>query len=106
MSENMVLRVTPEILERKAEEFQGVVKEIQSHFERIQSVSAKTKGYWQGDAGDRDRESFASYQDDISFIVRRLEEHPTDLLSMAGIYRSAEKDVVSTNVKLKVNEIV
>lgn len=106
MSSNMILRVTPELLERKAEEFEAVVKEIQGHFDRIESVSAKTKGYWVGDAGDRDRESFVSYQDDISFIVRRLGEHPTDLLSMAGIYRSAEKDVVNTNVKLKINEIV
>lgn len=106
MSEKMRLRVTPETLERKAEEFRTVVREIQSHFDRIQSTSLKTKGYWQGDAGNRDRESFASYQDDISFIMRRLEEHPTDLLSMAGIYRSAEADVVSTNMKLKTNEIV
>lgn len=106
MSGNMILRVAPELLEGKAEEFETVIKEIQGHFDRIQSVSVKTKGYWVGDAGNRDRENFASYQEDISFIVRRLKEHPTDLLSMAGIYRSAEKDVVSTNVKLKINEIV
>lgn len=106
MSGNMILRVTPEVLERKAEEFETVVKEIRSHFDRVQSISVKTKGYWLGDAGDRDRESYGSYQEDIRFIMGRLEEHPADLLSMAGIYRSAEKDVVSTNVKLKINEIV
>lgn len=103
---NMSLRVTPEALEAKADEFSGVVKEIRSHFEQVLSISSKTRGYWQGEAGTRDRESFASYQDDISFILRRLEEHPEDLLSMAGIYRTAEQAAVSKNATLKTNEIV
>lgn len=106
MNGNLILRVTPETLENKAEEFSDVVKEIRTHFDRIESVSAKTKGYWQGEAGSTDRESFASYKDSISFLLRRLEEHPEDLLAMAGIYRSAEKDIASNNAQLKTNEIV
>lgn len=106
MSENMVLRVTPEILEGKAEEFSDVVREIRTHFEQIKSVSEKTKGYWQGEAGNLDREGYKSYNDDISFILRRLGEHPDDLLAMAGIYRSAEKNIASNNARLKTNEIV
>lgn len=103
---NITLRVTPEALEAKADQFSDVVKDIQIRFERIQSISSKTRGYWQGDAGTRDRESYASHQEDISFILRRLKEHPTDLLSMAGIYRTAEQAAVSKNATLKINEIV
>ena len=88
---DMVLRVTPETLERKASEFTDIVRDIQQRFDKIATISSKTKGYWQGEAGDQDRTGYASYQDDIAFILRRLQEHPTDLLSMAGIYREAER---------------
>ncbi|MDE6590939.1 MAG: WXG100 family type VII secretion target [Oscillospiraceae bacterium] len=103
---NMILRVTPEVLESTADQFSEVVKDIKNRFNRIQAISSKTKGYWQGDAGTRDRESYASYKEDISFLMKRLEEHPTDLLSMAGIYRAAEQEAVSQNAALKTNEIV
>ena len=103
---DIVLRVTPEVLQQKSSEFTDIIKEIKVHFDRVESISAKTKGYWQGDAGTRDRESYASYKDDIQFIIRRLQEHPTDLLTMAGIYREAEKSATATNAQLKTNQIV
>lgn len=103
---SLVLRVTPKILEDKAEEFRALVQDIQRRFNRIENISKKTKGYWEGEAGDCDRTGYASYQDDINFIVRRLLEHPDDLLTMAGIYREAEQDVAELNSQLKTDEIV
>lgn len=103
---DLVLRVTPEVLERKADEFSRIVSEIKGHFDQIEAISTRTKGYWQGEAGDKDRAGYASYKDDIAYIIRRLQEHPTDLLSMAGIYREAEKDVSSKNAELKTDQIV
>ena len=100
------LRVTPETLEQKAGEFTGLIQEIKGRFDRIQSVASKTKSYWRGEAGDQDREGYASFQEDIDFVLRRLEEHPDDLLQMAGIYRKAERDVAGTNATLKIDLIV
>lgn len=103
---DIVLRTTPEDMQKQSEWFGRIAKEVKTHFDRIEAISAKTKGYWQGDAGDRDRESYASYKDDINFILRRLEEHPRDLLRIAGIYIEAEKSAASTNAQLKTDEIV
>lgn len=103
---DIVLRVTPETLERKADEFSSIIAEIKAHFDKIERIADKTKGYWQGEAGDQDRSGYASYKDDINFILRRLQEHPTDLLSMAGIYREAERDVTNINAALKTDQIV
>lgn len=103
---NLVLRVTPETLEKKAAEFTGIINEIKGHFDQIEAVSARTKGYWLGAAGDKDRAGYASYKDDINYIIHRLQEHPTDLLSMAGIYREAERDVAGKNAALKTDQIV
>lgn len=103
---NLVLRVTPERLKEKAEEFRSVVRDLEKRFARLQSISAKTKGYWHGEAGDCDRSGYASYEADIKFIIQRLYEHPADLLSMAGIYQEAERDVSNINSKLKTDQIV
>lgn len=103
---DIVLRTTPEDLRKQSEWFDKIAKEVKKRFEHIETISAKTKGYWQGDAGDRDRESYASYKEDINFIVRRLEEHPRDMLTIAGIYTEAEKAAASTNAQLKTDEIV
>ena len=42
---DMVLRVTPETLERKASEFTDIVRDIQQRFDKIATISSKTKGY-------------------------------------------------------------
>lgn len=103
---DIVLRVTPEVLRQKAGEFTDIIKDIQQRFTRAEEIAAKTKGYWQGEAGTRDRESYASYQEDIQYIIRRLEEHPADLLTMAGIYSEAEQAIAETNAQLQTNLIV
>lgn len=93
-------RVTPEILQRKAGEFSAVVKELKSHFDEIEDISSRTRGYWRGEAGDKDREGYASYKDDIAWILRRLNEHPDDLLKMAGLYQKAETSATETSQRL------
>ena len=103
---DMVLRVTPGVLCQKSGEFTGVVKEIQKRFARVEDIAARTKGYWQGEAGTQSRESLDSFQEDIQFVIRRLEEHPADLLTMAGIYAEAEQSVAETNAQLKTGLII
>lgn len=102
----IVLRVTPEVLEQKAEEFSTILDGIRSSFDQILNISSRTKGYWQGEAGDQDRKGYASYEEEVQAVLKRLEEHPADLLSMAGIYRTAEKEAVSTNAALQTDQIV
>lgn len=103
---DFVLRVTPEVLQQKAGEFTNIVNTIQRHFNQVEDIASRTKGYWQGEAGTQDRESYASYKEDIQFIIRRLEEHPTDMLTMAGIYSDVEQRVMETNAVLQTNLIV
>lgn len=103
---DFAFRVKPEELERKSQEFTTIINSIRKRFAKIEEVSGKTRGYWRGEAGDKDREGYASYQDDIDFILKRLNEHPVDLLKMAGIYKQAEENVLTMTEKLKVDQIV
>ena len=57
-------------------------------------------------AGDKCRVGYASYKDDINFLINRMEEHPRDLLKMAGIYEKADDAVESMAKRLKIDQIV
>ena len=103
---DFVLRVTPEVLQQEAGNFTNIVNTIKAHFEQVENISSKTKGYWQGEAGTRARESYASYQEDIQFIIKRLTEHPADMLAMAGIYSDTEQTVEEKNATLQTDLIV
>ena len=101
-----VLRVTPEVLQQKAGEFTNIVNTINRCLNHVEDIASRTKGYWQGEAGTQDRESYASYKEDIQFIIRRLKEHPTDMLTMAGIYSETEQKITETHAVLQTNLIV
>ena len=103
---NIVLRVTPAQLRQKSDEYREIIRSVRTHFETIQELSTKTRGYWIGEAGDRDREGFSSFQDEITYVLGRLEEHPVDLLSMANIYDSTESAVQQKNMELETDLIV
>lgn len=103
---DFAFRVTPEELKRKSDEFSALIRSMRSRFDRIEEVSDKTRGYWRGEAGDKSRIGYASYKDDINFIINRMKEHPRDLLTMAGIYEKAEDDVEGKAKRLKVDKIV
>ncbi len=106
MSASFTLKVTPEILEKQADDFWRIIKDIDTHFQQIAAIADKTRGYWRGEAGDTNREGYSSYKDAIEYILDRLDEHPSDLLRMAGIYREAERGNASENAQLKTDLIV
>ena len=103
---DITLRVKPEALRTKSAEFTRIIDDIEKRFQRIMDISGKTRGYWIGEAGDKDRQGYSSYQTDISFIMKRLREHPVDLLQQAGIYDEAERKAATRNAALKTDTIV
>ena len=103
---DITLRVQPEALRTKSTEFTRIIDDIEKRFQRIMDISGKTRGYWIGEAGDKDRQGYSSYQTDISYIMKRLREHPVDLLQQAGIYEEAERKAATRNAALKTDTIV
>lgn len=103
---DFTFRVTPAVLEQKAEEFSTLVSEIEIHFNRLEETASRTRGYWQGEAGNQSREGYASYWDDIQHIVKRLSDHPVNLLKMAGIYKRVEHQAQERAARLETENIV
>ena len=87
---SIYLRVTPEQLKTKASAISGEVSAIRKQWTQLQRTVQNSKSYWQGDASDAHQKYLKEVSGDVELMIKRLEEHPTDLLKMAGVYTEAE----------------
>lgn len=85
------IRVTPEALQAKAGEVSDSVDRIRKQWSKISETVKNSKTYWEGDASTEHQKKHKDAAEKVDHIIKRLGEHPTDLLSMAGIYTEAEK---------------
>ncbi len=92
--EGITLKVTPSELKSKAEEIQNQISNFESAWNQIVQIINNSKGYWIGDSGNAHQKQFAQYKNDVERIIKRLNEHPIDLLKMAGVYEASEKRAV------------
>ncbi|MGN0290472.1 MAG: WXG100 family type VII secretion target [Lachnospiraceae bacterium] len=88
---NVTLKVSTDVMKAKADEIKTQAKNIETNWERMKEVVNNSKTYWEGDASDYHRRYLKDNEDDVKKIIKRLNEHPKDLLSMAGIYSETEK---------------
>ncbi|MBD5459954.1 MAG: WXG100 family type VII secretion target [Lachnospiraceae bacterium] len=83
--------VTPEQLESTANEFSGIMAQVQrlanSMTDQVNGLGAK----WQGEASTAYINKFNQLNDDIAKLTAMINEHVTDLNEMAGRYRSTEQ---------------
>ena len=88
--ENVTIRVRPEILIAKAGELKREVSGMEGDFNQIREL---VRNYWLGDAGEAHRHAFELDYEEIEKILRRLNEHPRDLESIALTYMGVEQEV-------------
>ncbi len=85
----------------KANTVSSVISDVERTFQELQRVVNKTASYWIGIAGDHHRKMFQAEQDDITFILNRLKEHPEDLKLMAGNFELTERNLTELNRQLR-----
>ena len=93
---NIEVKVSPEVLVTQAEEVRRLAIDMRSRFEVLEDIMERTKGYWIGDAGELHRKLYKEQKDDVAQMLRRLLEHPDDLLMISENYRAAESKNVHT----------
>ena len=102
----MTLKVTPEVLKTKAEEVENDIRALETHFNSIQEIVARSSGYWVGTAGDKARKEFDSQKEDTTTVIKRFQNHPRNLLVMAGVYEQSEQSLTIQNQRLSTDVIV
>ncbi|MDO5410936.1 MAG: WXG100 family type VII secretion target [Lachnospiraceae bacterium] len=84
------LKVTSSELKGSAADIQNQIKALENDWKRIEQVVKASKGYWSGDASNAHQDLWQESKEDIEKALKRLREHPQDLLKMADIYEETE----------------
>ncbi len=71
------------------------IRNMRECFEQLETIISRTSHYWIGEAGDLHRKIYQGQKPQIEEMMKRLEEHPADLLTIAGVYVPTEKNAES-----------
>lgn len=86
------LKVTPDVLKTQAQTIQNEIGVVEKQWSNIETLINRSKGYWEGEASQQHIKYYGEVKKPVKQVIKRLKEHPTDLLKMAGIYDTAEKE--------------
>ncbi len=102
---NVEIKVKTEELVAKASEVTGYIQKTKELFENVLDLVERSNYYWVGAAGDHHRKLFSEEKPNIEEILKRLSEHPDDLLKIADVYDKTEKSTVAANQAISSNLI-
>lgn len=102
---SVAVKVTPKELVTQAEEVRRLGNDMKKRFDLLEDIMKKTKYYWLGEAGELHRKLYEEQKADISQMLRRLLEHPDDLLMISGNYKAAESKNVQSALTLDADVI-
>lgn len=84
------IKVSTEVLNDKAQTVSKSISNMANCFEDLERVINRTGYYWIGEAGDLHRKLYQEQKDKVEEMLKRLKEHPTDLIAIAQNYQAAE----------------
>lgn len=100
------IRVDTNVLKGKANQISNEVKKMEHDWKAIQDTIRSSKSYWQGDASNEHQKYLKEVSDDVAKILKRMKEHPVDLMKMAGVYNASESQASQLAKKLPDDVIV
>lgn len=87
------IKVRPEVLVEKSQEVSASIRKMASCFDDLERIVNRTSYYWIGEAGDMHRRLYQEQKDHVDEMMKRLKEHPADLLTIAQNYVQVEQTV-------------
>lgn len=103
---DFTLKVSLEKMQSQASKMQDQIKEIENSWKKLSGVVTKSKSYWKGDASDLHRKYLDECDEAMQEMLKRLKEHPKDLLTIMGVYNDVEDDIVQITQSLPDDVIV
>ena len=83
------LLVTPEEMERTANELEGVQGQVDSITQQMLDEARNLSAIWEGEAATAYINKFNTLDDDMQKMRNMVRVHVGDLRDMAGLYRQA-----------------
>lgn len=95
------LEVTPQKLISTASSFQSQGNRVRSYTGQMLQLVNKFNGVWEGSAQQVYASRLRMLDNDIATIIKKINEHVTDLQEMASKYMTAESRNTSVASKLR-----
>lgn len=102
----IVLKVTPDVLTRMADDIEKQIQDVENQFNSIETDIDRTRSYWEGDASDTHKAQYDSLKEEINESVKRLKSNPKNLMQMAGLYSQTESELEAVAQSLQADVIV
>ena len=87
---NCEVLVEPQVLYDKASTMGTLLSNLKTQLESVDQTVKATEVTWKGEAADLYRNMFYIHSGLMEIIIARLEEHPTDLIEISGVYTKTE----------------
>lgn len=97
---NVNIKVNSTVLNNKAQSVSKSIGNMANCFDQLETIINRTSYYWIGEAGDMHRKIYNDQKVHIEEMVKRLKEHPRDLMTIANTYESTESMVQSMAFEL------
>lgn len=94
------IKVDSAVLKAKADSVSASIRQMAEYFERLETIINRTSYYWIGEAGDLHRKLYKDQKQQIEEMMKRLKEHPKDLVTIAQTYDTAEAEIQSIAAEL------
>ena len=102
---NANLRVTPEKLKSKSQQFGACDRTVQNLTQQMLDIVNQLSGSWQGEGATGYYNKLKSLNADMQKLHRMIQEHTTDLNDIATTYQQGEQKAVQTAAALKTSGI-
>jgi len=99
------LRVTPEKLKNKSQEFNACDRQVQTLTQQMLDIVGQLSGTWAGEAATAYYNKLKGMSNDMQKLHRMIQEHTTDLNDIANTYQQGEQKAVQTAAALKTSGI-
>ena len=99
------LRVTPEKLKNKSQEFNACDRQVQTLTQQMLDIVGQLSGTWAGEAATAYHNKLKGMSNDMQKLHKMINEHTTDLNEIATTYQQSEQRAVQAASNLKVNTI-
>lgn len=102
----IILKVTPAVLIKMANDIEGQLHNIQGQFNGITSEIGRTRNFWEGEASETHKAQYDALVPELQKCMERLQKRPEELLKMADLYERTEETAQETAMALQEDVIV
>ena len=99
----ITLTVKPDMMKAAAENLEKITKKSEQSFDQMLQTVKETARYWQGDAGEHERQLFDNQQENFRNVLNNLYNYAKELRIITSVYETGEENIKGAAASLQTN---